>query len=274
MISTISILIPELCRTSCPVKAAIFDFDGTISTLRCGWEGVMEKIMLEQLAGCSLSNEELTTHVRRYIDESTGIQTIYQMEWLAEQVCTLCSRTPLDPWEYKDLYNDALMKMVQERVNGLSAGTVNPEAFLVPGSREYLEQLSKAGIAIYIASGTDEEDVRREADLLEISPLVREVRGAPHRRKDCSKEAVIREILETGALAGNELMVVGDGKVEIQLGCDAGALTLGIASQELRKAAGMNLHKLKKLQKAGARYIAADFIPFLQNWKMETEESK
>ena len=29
------------------IKAVLFDFDGTISTLRYGWEKVMEPLMLE-----------------------------------------------------------------------------------------------------------------------------------------------------------------------------------------------------------------------------------
>ena len=33
------------------IKAAIFDFDGTFSTLRCGWEKVMRKLMLELISG-------------------------------------------------------------------------------------------------------------------------------------------------------------------------------------------------------------------------------
>ena len=61
-------------------------------------------------------------------------------------------------------------------------------------------------------------------------------------------------------------LVVGDGKVEIRLGCGAGAVTVGIASQELRKEPGMNKRKLQKLQKAGARYIAADFMPLICCW--------
>ena len=34
-----------------PVKAVLFDFDGTISTLRYGWEAVMRQMMLELIAG-------------------------------------------------------------------------------------------------------------------------------------------------------------------------------------------------------------------------------
>ncbi|MGI5893806.1 MAG: HAD family hydrolase [Candidatus Merdivicinus sp.] len=262
-------LATELCRESCTVKAAIFDFDGTISTLRCGWEAVMEKIMLEHLNGGKMAGEELLSHIRQYIAESTGIQTIYQMEWLAEQVELLCGRKPLDPWDYKDLYNEALLQMVDSRIAELESGKAEAEKYLVAGSREYLQLLMESGIAIYIASGTDEEDVRHEADLLGISQLVREVRGAPHRRKDCSKEAVIRDILQDGSLSGHELMVVGDGKVEIQLGQEAGALTVGIASQELRPERGMNPRKAEKLQRAGARYLAEDFQPLIAQWKGE-----
>ena len=34
-----------------PVRAVLFDFDGTISTLRCGWEAVMKPLMLEMISG-------------------------------------------------------------------------------------------------------------------------------------------------------------------------------------------------------------------------------
>ena len=32
------------------IKAVLCDFDGTFSTLRCGWEGVMRKLMLKVLS--------------------------------------------------------------------------------------------------------------------------------------------------------------------------------------------------------------------------------
>lgn len=33
------------------LKVTLFDFDGTISTLRCGWEDIMEPLMLEIISG-------------------------------------------------------------------------------------------------------------------------------------------------------------------------------------------------------------------------------
>ena len=93
------------------LDAAVFDFDGTLSSLRAGWEKVMEPLMVELIPG---DKEEVTALVRKYIDESTGIQTIFQMKWLAEQVTKL-GGAALDPWDYKDEYNRRLMERVEQK---------------------------------------------------------------------------------------------------------------------------------------------------------------
>src|SRR5690554_1587382 len=89
------------------LKAVLFDFDGTISTLRQGWEKTMAPFMLEMIAGYTLADNQLADKVGRYIDQSTGIQTIFQMKWLAETVKKY-GRNPSatdDPWWYKAEYN-------------------------------------------------------------------------------------------------------------------------------------------------------------------------
>lgn len=258
--------IRELTKKHCPVKAAIFDFDGTISTLRCGWEPIMEKVMLKHLRGGDMPDDQLIPMVRAYIDESTGIQTAYQMEWLANQVRELCHQEPANLWTYKDEYNEELLQMVNDRIAQLENGA-DPAQYLINGGVEYLQQLSRGGIEIYIASGTDDADVKREASLLGIASMVKEVKGAPYHKKDCSKEAVIRELIQTRGLTGKELMVVGDGKVEIQLGAASGGITIGVASQELCQNGQYNMKKLVKLQAAGADYIVPDFVQLLQMWE-------
>ena len=57
------------------IRAAIFDFDGTFSTLRCGWEKVMRKMMLELISGGKAYDKSLEYKVDTYIDASTGIHT-------------------------------------------------------------------------------------------------------------------------------------------------------------------------------------------------------
>ena len=89
------------------IRAAVFDFDGTISTLRCGWESVMRGLMLELLSDGS---KELEEEIDAYIDSSTGIQTVYQMKWLKERVEKAGRGDPAhDVWWYKDEYNRWLM---------------------------------------------------------------------------------------------------------------------------------------------------------------------
>ncbi len=248
------------------IRAAVLDFDGTLSTLRCGWEAVMEQVFMGHLAQSGLDQNRLLELVRGYIDESTGIQTIFQMEWLAEQVRTLCGREPLDPWSYKDEYNQALLEMIARRTEKLAEDPERRKEFLVPGSLEFVRRLTESGVDVYIASGTDDEDVHREAERLGVLPWVKAIRGAPRRKKDCSKAAVIEDILKNHGLCGDELLVAGDGKVEIQLGREAGALTIGVASQERKLDGSFHPGKLEKLKKAGADILTPDFVPLLKDW--------
>lgn len=264
-----SIEIRDLTADSSPVKVAIFDFDGTISTLRCGWEQVMEAVMLERLKLSGLPEGELLQLIRDYIDESTGIQTIFQMEWLAQKVEELCHVEPLDPWDYKDEYNAALLAMVNRRIHQLETGEVDPSSFFVRGSREFLELLKSRGVEIYIASGTDDVDLQHEAGLLGVTPLVSGVKGAPHRKKDCSKAAVIRDLMDSRQLSGKELMVVGDGKVEICLGNEVGAVTVGVATRETNMDGTFHPKKLIKLRQAEADYIVADFDALIRLWNAD-----
>ena len=60
------------------IKAIVCDFDGTFSTLRCGWEAVMKRMMMKYLP-----DEEW---IDSFIGETTGVQTILQMKGFLEEV--------------------------------------------------------------------------------------------------------------------------------------------------------------------------------------------
>lgn len=241
-----------------PVKAALFDFDGTLSTLRCGWEAVMAPLMMEILYDGAQDENAVAREVAEYIDASTGIQTIFQMQWLAERVKGQ-GREPADPWDYKAEYNRRLMQSVSLRRAGVQKGHESAERYLVTGSRAFLEALREKGIALYVASGTDQADVAREAEILGLAGFFREIAGAPASLASCSKERVIRALLGESGLTGDELAVIGDGKVEIAIAREAGALALGVASDE-QKRHGMNPVKRERLMKAGAHCVTGDFI--------------
>ena len=244
-------------HSTTPVLAVVFDFDGTLSTLRHGWESVMEPMMLSCLADGE-PDDAIRAEVKRYIDESTGIQTIHQMKWLAEAVRHHRGTEPLDPWAYKAEYNRRLMQPVNERLHAIETGQKSREDFMVAGSRELLNALKLRGVKLYAASGTDHEDVVRESKALGLYAYFDEVHGAPPDAEDCSKEAVLKQLVEGAGLAGERVAVIGDGKVEIALARAIGARALGVASDEEARR-GINPQKVKRLETAGADTIVGDF---------------
>lgn len=161
--------------------AILFDFDGTLSTLRHGWEKVMRPLMLEMIDPQNPNNPALQQEVDEYIDQSTGIQTVYQMEWLAQKVAQHGKNPQVqDKWWYKEEYNRRLMKQVEQRIAQLETGTVSPEAFLIEGSIPLLERLKSTGVSLYVASGTDHDDVVREAKALGVADYFAQIlRSAP-----------------------------------------------------------------------------------------------
>lgn len=243
------------------LKAVLFDFDGTISTLRRGWESVMGPLMVEMIVGSTQKdNDDIRKLVNEYIDQSTGIQTIYQMQWLVETVKKY-GKNPnasKDPWWYKNEYNRRLMKYVDERKESIVRNEVSPDKYIIKGSIVLLDKLKHKGIDMYVASGTDHPDVIKEVEILGLTKYFKEIQGAPLGKAQCSKEWVLKNLITKSSISGYELAVIGDGRVEIALGREFEAITLGVASDE-EKLEGINPTKRKRLIKAGAHAIVGDF---------------
>ena len=242
-----------------PVRAVLFDFDGTLSTLRCGWEAVMKPLMLEMISGGKPYDEALEREVEAYISDSTGIQTIHQMKWLAATVRERGNNptAPDDPWWYKAEYNRRLMENVSDRIERLTSEKVSACEYLIKGSEEFLRALCERGVCVYVASGTDHPDVCAEAEALGLRKYFTLIAGAPVGEENCSKEKVMAQLLGAENLRGDEVAVIGDGKVEIRLGCEAGARTVGLATNE--REGGVDPVKRERLIAAGADVIAGDF---------------
>lgn len=230
------------------IHTVLFDFDGTLSTLRCGWESVMEALMVEYLGNASRDE------IRKYISDSTGIQTIEQMKWLAARAVEKDAAAVSDPWYYKALYQELLMKSIASRIE---AAAISPDDYTVPGAREFLKELKKRGLRLFAASGTDEEDVRNEAKVLGLDVFFDGIAGAKPHSEDCSKKATLSRLMNDIGDCGG-VLVIGDGPVEIRLGLEAGALTLGIAFDE-KSRRGTDEAKLRRLHGAGAHAICESF---------------
>ena len=251
-------------------RHALFDFDGTLSLLRQGWETVMHPLMVEAICGTLAPTPpgrghpptpEIEQLVSDYVDRSTGILTILQMEWLAETVRRqgLVSN-PLSAREYKAIYLERLMGSVGRRIDQVEQGQVPADERMVPGARDFIAALHARGVRLYLASGTDHADVAREAAVLGMAEYFEgRIYGAlDHAQEAHSKERVIQRILDENRLSGDELLVAGDGPVEIREAHARQALALGVASDEVSRS-GWNPRKVERLTAAGADLLVADF---------------
>lgn len=243
------------------IKAAVFDFDGTISTLRSGWEQIMRNFMIEVLMNKGLPFEEVAKEVEEYINYSTGIQTIFQMQWLAERVRQIetAPKEMVNPWEYKDEYNRRLKAVVNRRIESILKKDKRPEDYMVKGSKDFLNYLKKLNLQIYLASGTDFQDVIEETKILGVYDFFDEIVGAPPNKMISSKDILINKLLNEKHLNARNIVIFGDGKVEIELGRKIGALTIGVASRE-DELGGIDFLKRERLIKAGVHAIIGDFL--------------
>ncbi|RPJ50063.1 MAG: HAD family hydrolase [Chloroflexi bacterium] len=247
------------------IRHVLFDFDGTLSVLRQGWEDVMIPLMIEVILanGKTSSAEEkaeIEAEVRAYVDRSSGILTIRQMQWLAEAVTRhgLASEV-LTASEYKGLYLQRLMLRVGKRIARLTGGESTPSENMISGAEAFVNGLARRGARLYLASGTDHVDVVREVAALGLLPCFNGgVYGALDGNEDHAKERVIERILVENQLSGDELLVIGDGPVEIREGVARRALTLGMATDEIVRS-GWNPRKVERLLQAGADLLAPDF---------------
>ncbi|MFO7974669.1 MAG: HAD hydrolase-like protein [Candidatus Hydrogenedentota bacterium] len=244
-------------------KHILFDFDGTVSLLREGWQLVMGPMMVEMIAGEGSAEAlpEIESEVREYIEDSTGIQTILQMERLVEMVKShgnVPEENILDAQGYKQIYNDRLMERVNQRIRELENGSLTPEDVTLRGAFDFLQRVSQKDVILYIFSGTDREDVRNEARLVGVAPYFQEIWGALREYKDYNKEMVLREIIAKNDLHGSEVLIIGDGPVEIRNAKDNDCVAIGVASDEIR-GHGWNMDKYPRLVKAGADIMIPDF---------------
>ncbi len=241
-------------------KHALFDFDGTISLIREGWQQIMIPMMVEFLVATPKAEDEatLTQIVTDFVTRLTGQQTIYQMIQLAQEIEQRGGQ-PKEPLEYKYIFLDRLWKRIKERVAGLKNGQIDPLEMIVPGAIEILAALCQQGVSCYLASGTDEAYVIDEAQVLGVAKYFQgRIYGAQDDYKSFSKKMLIDQILRQYQLSGPGLVTFGDGYVEIENTAAVGGLAIGVASNEAERQ-GIDTWKRQRLIEAGADIIIPDF---------------
>ena len=160
---------------------------------------------------------------------------------------------------YKDEYQARLLKHIDDRLTGLENGSIDPETLTVPGSYEMLDMLLRHNVTPYLASGTDEVFVLREAKLLGVDKYFgKHIYGAQREYQTFSKKMVIDRILRENKLSGEKLLGFGDGYVEIENVREVGGYAVGVASNESERC-GIDEWKRERLIRAGANIIIPDY---------------
>lgn len=240
----------------------MLDFDGTLSLIREGWQGIMVPYFTDELwkapGAKRFSREDIELRVKEFVTLLTGKQTIYQCIRLTEEIMTL-DGTPEDPQVYKDEYQRHLLAHIDHRLQGLREGTIQPETLTVPGSYALLDMLAAHGVTPYLASGTDEVFVKEEAHLLGLDKYFGDhIYGAQRAYRTFSKKMVIERMLRENHLSGDMLLGFGDGYVEIENVCAVGGFAVGVASNESTRC-GVDEWKRERLMRAGAHVIVPDY---------------
>jgi phosphoglycolate phosphatase len=253
----------EILRPSMPrghFRFVLFDFDGTLSLIREGWPDVMIPMMVDELrqTGSGESEPALRALVEEFVMRLNGKQTIYQMMQLGEEVKKRGGE-PLEPLAYKHRYHELLMARISGRIDDLATGRARPEDWTVAGSHALLKTLRSRGLTLYLASGTDLQFVRREAELLGLTAYFgRHIYGALDVYQNFSKKIVIERLLEENNLRGEELLGFGDGFVEIEEVKRVGGVAVAVASDEVKRQ-GVHAWKRDRLIRAGADIVIGDY---------------
>lgn len=241
-------------------RLAVFDFDGTLSLIRCGWQQVMGELIVEELR--KTPTQETLTQLRRvakdYISRSTGSPTIEQMAWLAAAV-ERRGGAAASPATYKRLFDAAMASRITDRLASVREGVKLPDQLMVPEARTLLDALQQRDIPMALLSGTDRNHVLREASALRIDHYFGErVYGPGAHDPQYSKAGAIAQLLEEFALPGSALVSFGDGPTEAAAVRAVGGIVVGITLDEEH---GTRIDRLKRatLIEAGADIIMPHF---------------
>ena len=249
------------------IRHVVFDHDGTISTLREGWENVMEDMMESAILGDSphVLGAELLVQVREAIEQlirtTTGAPTIVQMERLTDLIRHFGFVPDAQVGtseQYKTKYTRLLAAMVDERVGSVLDGRREPGNYQINGARQFLELLRETGVRLYLASGTDTAAVHADASALGYADVFDgRISGATDDPSHDAKRIVMDAIVSR-LPAGETFAVFGDGPVELREARRRGGIAVGVCSDEQRRH-GFNAQKRRRLIRAGAHLLIADY---------------
>lgn len=240
------------------IRLAVFDFDGTVSLLRSGWQQLMVELAMEVVPRLDGENDtEISAIARDLVFRTTGQPAIHQMQAVADLVRAR-GGTPMEAMSYKRLCLARLSSRVGPRLAAIKMHPEERETWLVPGVLRMLETMHAREVECYLASGSDEVSVRAETAALGIDRFFAGIYGATSNVENSTKAVIIPRIAREHDLGENEWVTFGDGVEEIRLANESGGIAVGIAWSEFHSGL-VDPDQCTRLVAAGADVIIKDF---------------
>jgi phosphoglycolate phosphatase len=203
-----------------PIKAIIFDFDGTLTVLNIDF---------------SLMRERVFDLMRRYgIGEET-IQEKYLLEVIDEVYQILWEKNPSGAGAFYQKSHRILHELEMRAAQ---------EGRLIPGAKPTLKSLREKGVKVGIITRNCEDAVRKVfpdidnfCDVFVSRNSVKKVKPHPDH---------LTYVMKSLKISGEEAVIVGDHIIDVQAGKRVGMKTVGVLTGRTKK---------EEFEKAGADYI-------------------
>ena len=209
-----------------------------------------------------LKDGETKKDIREYLFEQmyrfNGQPTPIFMAEMAKEIQSRSSEA--DPDEMFQSFLTVLNKGAHERHENIRSKKCPPDDYIVFGGRAFIETLIEAGLKVIILSGNPNDQVNKEADLLDIS---RYCGGHVYGHTDAenfSKQFIMEKLMDEEGFSGENLIAIGDGAAEIKATKALGGLAVAICSDEEVNGSGViDENKLPILLDGGADCVIADY---------------
>jgi phosphoglycolate phosphatase len=206
-----------------PIKAIIFDFDGTLAVLNIDF---------------SLMRERVFDLMRRYgIGEET-IQEKYLLEVIDEAYQILWEKNPSGAETFYQKSHRVLYELEMSAAQG---------GKLIPGAKATLRSLREKGVKIGIITRNCEDavqkvfpDIENFCDVFVSRNSVKKVKPHPDH---------LTHVMKSLKISGEEAVMVGDHIIDVQAGKRVGMKTIGVLTGRTKK---------EEFKKAGADYILSE----------------
>jgi len=238
-------------------KLLIFDLDGTLSTLRDGWEYV-----LETLAGLMLGNSPQYAEFKRYIEISGGIASNYHLQKLQE-LQREAWYNPTNLQSLIDVYKSARESQLLNRKlmsQGLDHYQLQ-DKWGVPGLRGALSTLYSDGYSMEIVSTLSIEEIQDQILYLGIQDFFASLHSPGVKENFASTEEGLR-IAYSVALGEIHAYMIGDSPCDVSL---AGLINIPFIGIAYAYTAAARERKEKLLREAGAKTVLPDLSNLAQS---------